>query len=116
MMQATSGEIRQRCELIAGPMKSDSLVAAVVSVESVIGGGTAPRSRLPGYAIALRHCQLSPEDTLKFLRSLEMPIIGRIEDDRVLLDLRTVEPELDHQVSASLRLLAAGGPTDKSRA
>ena len=116
MMQATSGEIRQRCELIAAPMKGDSLVAEVVSVESVIGGGTAPRSRLPGYAIALRHCQLSPEDTLKFLRSLDMPIIGRIEDDRVLLDLRTVEPELDHQVSASLRLLAEGGPTDKSRA
>ena len=116
MLQATSAEIRHRCELIAAPMKSDSLIAQVVSVESVIGGGTAPRSKLPGYAIALRHSQLSPEGTLRFLRSLDMPIVGRIEDDWVLLDLRTVEPELDHLVSASLQLLASGGPPDQSRA
>jgi hypothetical protein len=41
-----------------------------------------------------------------YLRGLETPIIGRIEDDWVLLDLRTVEPEFDPMVRTSLESLA----------
>lgn len=106
MLARGRAEIRQRCEHIVAQIQSDSVTAEVVGVESVVGGGTAPRSRLPGYAIALRHSHLTPEDTLKYLRGLEVPIIGRIDDDWVLLDLRTVEPELDHMVRTSLESLA----------
>jgi len=110
MLKADRAEIRHRCEQIVARIQDcrqgDRVVAEVVSVESVIGGGTAPRSRLPGYAIALRHAHLSPEDTLRYLRGLATPIIGRIEDDRVLLDLRTVESEFDDTLRVSLELLA----------
>jgi L-seryl-tRNA(Ser) seleniumtransferase len=106
MLNAGRAEIRHRCEEIVAQLESGSLVAEIVGVESVIGGGTAPRTRLPGYAIALKHARLGAEDTLQYLRGLQMPIVGRIEDDWVLLDLRTVEPELDDRVRTSLELLA----------
>jgi L-seryl-tRNA(Ser) seleniumtransferase len=66
-----------------------------VAVSSVIGGGTAPRSTLPSFALALTHERLDASALLAALRRLETPIVGRVEEDRVLLDLRNVEPEFD---------------------
>jgi L-seryl-tRNA(Ser) seleniumtransferase len=80
--------------------------ATVLPVESIVGGGTAPRSRLPSHAIALCHRDLSVEALLARLRGLDMPIVARAENDRVLLDLRTVEPELDPLLITSLQQLS----------
>lgn len=106
MLQTTEAEIRGRCEQILAQLQSDVMTAGLTPVESIIGGGTAPRSRLPSHAIALRHRYLSVEALLARLRRLEIPIVARTENDWVLLDLRTVEPELDLFLTASLEHLA----------
>jgi len=67
----------------------------VVPVASLIGGGTAPKAVLQSCAISLRHASLAAAELLASLRKLDPPIVGRIADDAVLLDLRTVPPRFD---------------------
>ena len=58
--------------------------------------------------MALRDRSLSPQALLLALRRLDPPIIGRISEDSVLLDLRTVEPEFDARLISLLEQLAQG--------
>jgi L-seryl-tRNA(Ser) seleniumtransferase len=102
MLRMSETAIRERCEQIAEALLRNGLTVEVVRVESLIGGGTAPKSRLPSHGIALKHARLDASTLLGTLRQLDPPVIGRIEDDQVLLDLRTVEPELDEFLVQSL--------------
>ncbi len=95
MLRTPEDAIRRRCEDIAGAVDHADIILAVTAVKSIIGGGTAPKSTLPSHALALKHAQLDAPALLAALRRLDPPIIGRIEEDRVLLDLRTVEAEFD---------------------
>ena len=73
--------------------------------ESVIGGGAAPSAVLPTRLIALTHIDLSADDLNARLRANTPPIIARVEEGRVLLDLRTVFPEQDANLAAALASL-----------
>jgi L-seryl-tRNA(Ser) seleniumtransferase len=95
MLNAAAEEIFARCEGISRQVNSAELAAEAVPVESLIGGGTAPTARLQSAAVSLRHALLQPQALLLALRRLEPPVVGRIHEDHVLLDLRTVEPEFD---------------------
>jgi L-seryl-tRNA(Ser) seleniumtransferase len=109
MLHASSLDILRRCEWVAGQVHSDTLFTEAVPVLSLIGGGTAPAARLQSSAVSLRHVTLPPQVLLKALRQLEPPVIGRVNDDTVLLDLRTVEPEFDATL-ASLLQQVIGAP------
>lgn len=67
----------------------------LVDTESRVGGGALPEQGLPSKALALRPFAMSVNALEEGLRGLELPIIGRIEHDALLLDLRTVS---DHEV------------------
>jgi len=98
MLRFTPEELLTRCEFVAGRIISRELAIEVVPVMSLIGGGTAPDARLQSFALSLRHAILAPSGLLRALRTLNPPVIGRISDDRALLDLRTVEPGLDAEI------------------
>ena len=106
MLHASPLEILRRCEWVAGQVRSDDLFAEAVPALSLIGGGTAPAARLQSSAVSLRHATLPPQALLHSLRQVEPPVIGRVSDDTVLLDLRTVEPEFDATLVLLLRQLA----------
>jgi L-seryl-tRNA(Ser) seleniumtransferase len=95
MLNIAAEEIFARCEWISRQVNSAELAAQAVPVESLIGGGTAPTARLQSAAVSLHHALLQPQALLLALRRLEPPVVGRIYEDHVLLDLRTVEPEFD---------------------
>jgi L-seryl-tRNA(Ser) seleniumtransferase len=105
-LHASPLEILRRCEWVAGEVRSADLFAQAVPVLSLIGGGTAPAARLQSSAVSLRHATLQPQALLRALRQVEPPVIGRVSDDTVLLDLRTVEPEFDAALVSLLRQLA----------
>ena len=102
MLSVAPAELMRRCRQIADQIHSARLAIDVVPVESLVGGGTAPKATLPSCAIALRHASLSAEGLASALRQLDPPVIGRISEDSVLLDLRTVNPEFDDTIGLSL--------------
>jgi len=67
----------------------------VVPAESTVGGGSLPGERLPTSAVAITPRSGHAADLLRRLREHEPPVIGRIEQERVLLDPRTVLPDED---------------------
>ena len=109
-------ELAQRCEQIIRRIDSLELAAEVLAVESLIGGGTAPSARLQSWAISLRHATLEPQSLLFELRQLDPPIIARISEERVVLDLRTVEPEFDELLPPLLVKAAGAASAPMSRA
>ncbi len=73
--------------------------AAVIDVESTIGGGSLPGQTLPSSGVAIGGG--SADRLLRAIRRADRTaVIARIDDGRVVLDLRTVEPELDARLAA----------------
>jgi L-seryl-tRNA(Ser) seleniumtransferase len=66
--------------------------ASIEDGESVIGGGSAPEVKLPTVLVAIEGGELSASQIEARLRGYSVPVITRTEHDRVLIDLRTVEP------------------------
>jgi len=105
MLSVPAEEIMRRCREITGHIASSTsghLVFDVVPVVSLVGGGTAPRASLQSCAISLRHASLTSAELLASLRKLDPPIIGRIADGTVLLDMRTVPPRFDSDIVSLL--------------
>ncbi len=108
MMRVSKDEIGRRAEEIVsaiGPDQGKHLKLELVDGESVIGGGAAPSAVLPTRLIALTHGELSADELCARLRANVPGIIARVEEGRVLLDLRTVFPEQDANLTAALASL-----------
>jgi L-seryl-tRNA(Ser) seleniumtransferase len=74
----------------------------LVDGESLVGGGSAPRAVLPTKLIAVRGAGVTADQLAARLRANDPPIMARVEDGRVLLDLRTVFEEQDAAIAAAL--------------
>ena len=105
MLRLRPEELMNRCQQIAGQINSASLAVEVVPVDSLVGGGTAPKATLPSCALSLRHATMTAEELTAALRHLDAPIVARIGEGSVLLDLRTVHPRFDSTLIASLTRL-----------
>ncbi|MYI97577.1 MAG: L-seryl-tRNA(Sec) selenium transferase [Acidobacteria bacterium] len=77
----------------------------VVAETSRIGGGAAPGASLPTRCLALSRAGSEAEAIRRRLLRNEPPVVGRIVDDRLLLDLRTVPAEEDDELLAALKSL-----------
>ena len=105
MLSTQAEEIEKRCHAIVASIASSRVVAAVIPVESLIGGGTAPSSRLKSYAVSVSHRQIVADELLKRLRQFDPPVIGRIIENAVVLDLRTVPAQMDETVARAIEQL-----------
>jgi L-seryl-tRNA(Ser) seleniumtransferase len=105
MMHLSKDEINQRARVVAKTVESSVLRIEIVEGESVIGGGAAPSAVLPTHLLAVTCEGLTADEVLARLRASEPPLIARVEEGRVLLDLRTVFPEQDEKLIAALRVL-----------
>jgi L-seryl-tRNA(Ser) seleniumtransferase len=102
MMQLSKDEIAARAEALVARVGSGAMTKLgleIVDGESVIGGGAAPSAVLPTRLVALTHRQHSADELCSLLRQGDPPVIARVEDGRVLLDLRTVFPEQDARIA-----------------
>ena len=80
-------------------------ITDVVESRSTIGGGSLPGETLPSWSLSIDPGNDGPAALASRLRDMPLPIVGRIEDGRVLLDPRTVLPEEDAGMAAGLRSL-----------
>lgn len=97
MIRMTPDEIRVRAEALA---KRISRKIRLVEGESVIGGGATPEQTMPTWLIVIEDRDAVAEE--RRLRANDPPIIARIEQDRVVLDLRTVFPEEEDLIVQAL--------------
>ncbi len=77
----------------------------VVSTICRTGGGALPMADIPSYAVAVYSERFSPEELHLRLRQGEPPVVGRIEEDRFLLEVRTILEEEFSLVEEALRRL-----------
>jgi len=93
------------------PLLPDHALLEILPGFSVIGGGSTPDQQLPSQIIAVRSSRYSAAVLEERLRTASpgLPVIARIEKDRLVLDLRTVSPEEEGQLASSL-VSALGAP------
>ena len=80
----------------------------VMDVESRVGGGALPEQGLASRAVVLEPLTVKVSRLETILRSASLPVIGRIEDGRLLLDMRTVADEEVADLASCLRDAFAG--------
>lgn len=108
MMQLSTQEIEKRAQTVKSSTEA-SLTAGRVKLrleirdgESVIGGGAAPSAVLRTRLLAVTCVDLSADELAARLRTSDPPIIARVEEGRVLLDLRTVFSDQDSTIVKAL--------------
>ena len=105
MLALSRDEVGKRARALADQLTDSGLRLSFEDGESAVGGGAGPTCSLPTTLIAITHPRLSAQEIERMLRSSSPPIIGRISEGKVLLDLRTVLPdELSELVAALKRI------------
>ena len=107
MMRLTKVDIGKRAESLAAQILSAKISIDLIDGESVIGGGAAPSSVLPTRLLAISYAGLSADELAARLRASDPPIIARVENGKVLLDLRTVFADQDPMIAAALQRIAS---------
>lgn len=104
MIFETPDEIRARAERVA--QRLHPLPLEIREGESAVGGGSTPEQSLPTWMIAL---DVKGVNAFEYrLRHSAMPVIARIEQDRIILDLRTVARQEEEDLIASVQSAALG--------
>jgi L-seryl-tRNA(Ser) seleniumtransferase len=93
MLSLTRDDLQNRSIGLVSKISNTNLTAELEDSESAIGGGAGPTANLPTVLIALTHPARSAQEIETALRNSSPPIVTRISDDKVLLDLRTVFPD-----------------------
>lgn len=98
MISASPEEMKAKAERLLKVIeeKTEGYSLEVAAVEDQIGGGSAPMVRLPGYAVSVTSDSCTTKAIERLLRKSSIPVIARINDDRLLLCVRTImEDEFD---------------------
>ena len=97
MLAVSLDELKSRAEELASSIqRADQKGGLRIDVRrsfSQVGGGSLPAQDLPTFVVAVRSDDLSPDQIEEFLRRNDPPIIGRIESDHFIMDLRTLMPQ-----------------------
>ena len=108
MILATPDAIEARARRLAEIARVAGILdAEVVASRSKVGGGTTPGLELPTHVLAIRHRTRSADWLDDWLRRRDIAIVGRIENDRLLLDLRTVTAAEDAILEGALATVPA---------
>ena len=99
MLTASPAEIETRAQAVALTLREGGVEVAVIETNASVGGGAFPTHEIPSSSVVL---SLNPEETDEKLRRGDPPVIGRITEDRLLLDLRSVLPREDGALSRAV--------------
>jgi L-seryl-tRNA(Ser) seleniumtransferase len=106
MIQLSRQAIHQRAACLAEKISAHPQFSArVQDGDSLIGGGSTPAQALPTALLAVTHSRHSAQELERFLRRNSPPVIARVEQDALLLDLRTVFEEQDEELIRALEAI-----------
>jgi len=98
MLSTSLDSVRSRAQAWQSRLAELGVAVELAAAESTVGGGSLPGERLPTTVVVITPRQGGATDLLRRLREHEPPVIGRIVEERVLLDPRTVLPDEDDVV------------------
>ncbi|HDS01205.1 MAG TPA: L-seryl-tRNA(Sec) selenium transferase [candidate division Zixibacteria bacterium] len=101
LLSADNDELRKRAEKIRTALKDLKNEIEVVETEAFCGGGSLPEESFPSVGIKVIDSKVT--DLAKRLRMNNPPLIGRIKDDQLILDIRTIFPHEDKIVIEALQ-------------
>lgn len=111
MIALTTEEIEQRARSFVSKLQAQSSSAAltceIIEGQSAIGGGSAPTTHPSTALIALTHQTLSVDALDRALRLSQPPVIARIADNKLLIDLRTVAEDEEMSLLSALITVTA---------
>jgi len=102
MLTMPVDEIDARARALAETLRRAGWQAHIVDGFSAVGGGSAPGVELATRLVAISRPGQSADAVHASLRRKQPPVVARIDDDRVVLDLRTVPPQLDETLARLL--------------
>jgi L-seryl-tRNA(Ser) seleniumtransferase len=104
LLTAPLENLRLRAERMAAQIAESKWVLSATAVEgqAQLGGGTVPAQSIPTWCIALLPQDQSVDALASKLRTGKPPVFGRIQNDRLLLDLRSVLPSQDTSLVEAL--------------
>jgi L-seryl-tRNA(Ser) seleniumtransferase len=116
MLTAPAASLDGRAQKVRDAIASaPGLAVEVVRSEAAAGSGALPAIPVESRAVALTHADLAPDRLATLLRTGTPPVFSRIVDDRVLLDLRTIQPHEDDDLVVAIRgALTQTGPDPDS--
>lgn len=96
MITRSLEDVTWKAEKLCGLLKEAALPARIEleACESQIGGGSLPLERIPSMAVAIHPEKISVAELEERMRHLPVPIIPRVANDTVLMDVRTIERRL----------------------
>jgi L-seryl-tRNA(Ser) seleniumtransferase len=108
MLALPAESVKKRAATLQKALKKGKtgVECVVEKVDSAVGGGTLPQAAIPSYALALRVPAMAPQALARALRRNEPPIISRVHDERVLIDLRTVLAGEERELARALERIA----------
>lgn len=111
LVGANADNLRQRAQRLAPQMQATAAIATAEAVEETtyLGGGSLPTQQLATWCVALRPAHGSVDRLALALRSGEISVVGRVQKDRLLLDLRSVFPRQDLALVEAVQALTGDG-------
>jgi len=103
MLSLSNEQIGSRAKQLIEEVGETQFELTLQPGESAIGGGAGPTSNLPTTLVAISHPRMTAQEIERALRTSPIPVIGRIAEGKVLLDLRTVFPEEITQLATALK-------------
>jgi L-seryl-tRNA(Ser) seleniumtransferase len=92
MLSMKASELEARATRFVEDLAAHGLKARTEAGRSAVGGGAAPGAALPTTLVVLEPMGIPAQELDRRLREGETPVVGRISDDRLVVDLRTIPP------------------------
>lgn len=107
MALAGVSEIEDRLTALRSSLETASAKVQTIDGFSTTGGGSLPGGTIPTVLLEVSPRAMTPHDLIRRLLDADLPIVARIEDDRVVIDLRTVDESDDRHVGETLQRILA---------
>ncbi len=109
MLRVPLGELESRARQVAVGLDGTAWEARLAPGIAAVGGGTYPGVEIPSWTVRLRHSGFPAHEAARRLRTGEPPVVGRVEEGELVLDLRSVDPEEVPVLVARLREVGGDG-------
>lgn len=102
MISASIEKLREKAEKFIEIIKKSRFVAEIIEDKAEVGGGSYPGSQLESIAVKLTHNEKTSTEIERILLSKDIPIITRIKENSIILDMRTLRENEFGLVAGSL--------------